>query len=339
MNFYVGVGIIADFNIKNKPCGVKNLCKRVFYITMWRFCRFATKQANMRLFYNSKQKGLAKSKKHVYIDYTNPSLDITTKGNDDDHDLHSKRGIRRLSCLSFKKGQTDEHYLYPKRKIRWMNRPFLLIIAFAVLAFNVNTAWANSTENMPIWEFIPEPLLSPLAILGAASIAWVIAIWTILANKKIQRRRVTVAYMSHLSWDGDYTEVRKKFLELKAQGIHFSKIAEDYHALPDKKHNAKQGKLSLKQQTIIDNHDIIRKILNEYESMAIAIRMGVYDKKIIKISRRQIILSDLRMSGSFIGTIRKKLKPKNAYETPDAIYKECCTLYKKWTGEELQIRS
>ena len=34
MNFYVGVGIIADFNIKNKPCGVKNLCKRVFYITM-----------------------------------------------------------------------------------------------------------------------------------------------------------------------------------------------------------------------------------------------------------------------------------------------------------------
>ena len=34
MNFYVGVGIIADFNIKNKPWGVKNLCKRVFYITM-----------------------------------------------------------------------------------------------------------------------------------------------------------------------------------------------------------------------------------------------------------------------------------------------------------------
>ena len=34
MNFYMGVGIIADFNIKNKPCGVKNLCKRVFYITM-----------------------------------------------------------------------------------------------------------------------------------------------------------------------------------------------------------------------------------------------------------------------------------------------------------------
>ena len=30
----MGVGIIADFNIKNKPCGVKNLCKRVFYITM-----------------------------------------------------------------------------------------------------------------------------------------------------------------------------------------------------------------------------------------------------------------------------------------------------------------
>ena len=30
----MGVGIITDFNIKNKPCGVKNLCKRVFYITM-----------------------------------------------------------------------------------------------------------------------------------------------------------------------------------------------------------------------------------------------------------------------------------------------------------------
>ncbi len=64
--------------------GILQICNKTRYI---------------RLFYNNKQKGLAKSKKHVYIDYTNPSLDITTKGNDDEHDLHSRRKVRRLSRL------------------------------------------------------------------------------------------------------------------------------------------------------------------------------------------------------------------------------------------------
>ncbi len=116
-----------------------------------------------------------------------------------------------------------------------MNRPFLLTIAFAVLAFNATIAQAQSSTEILTWWGTPEPLLSPLAILGAASVAWIIAIWTIQENKKIQKRLTTIKYMSHLSWDKDYTDMRKKFLELRAQGIRFSKIAEDYHALPRSK--------------------------------------------------------------------------------------------------------
>ena len=217
-----------------------------------------------------------------------------------------------------------------------MNRPFLLIIAFTVLAFNANIAWAQSSTEILTWWGIPEPFLAPLAILISSSVAWIIATWTILANKKIQRRRVTIAYMSRLSWGKDYTDMRKKFLELKAKKIDFSKIAEDYHALPDKKHNATKDKLSAKEQDIINNHNVIRKILNEYESMAVALKMGVYDKKIIKMSKKQIALSDLRTCGTFIDKTREKLGEKTEYPNPDFIYKECYALYKEWSGKDLE---
>ena len=217
-----------------------------------------------------------------------------------------------------------------------MNRPFLLIIAFAVLVFITSIAWANSTENMPIWWDIPEPLLSPLAIIFSAFIARKFAILTIQENKKIQKRRVTIEYTSRISWDKDYTDMRKKFLELKAKKIDFSKIAEDYHALPDKKHNATKDKLSAKEQDIINNHNVIRKILNEYETMAVALKMGVYDEDIIKMSKKQIALSDLRTCGTFIGTTRKKLGTKNEYANPEVVYKECCDLYKEWSGKDLE---
>ncbi len=223
-----------------------------------------------------------------------------------------------------------------------MNRPFLLTIAFAVLVFNTSIAWADSSTEILTWRSNLEPLFTllkpffaPLAILISSAVTWIIATWTILANKKIQRRRVTVDYMSRLSWGKDYTEVRKNFLELKAQGIHFSKIAENYDALP-KKHSTAKNTLSTEEQTIIDNHDIIRKILNEYEAMAVAIRMGVYDKKIIKISREQAVLSDLRTCGTFIGATRTARGVKTEYPNPGAIYKECCDLYKEWSGKDLE---
>ncbi len=229
--------------------------------------------------------------------------------------------------------------MYIKRRVPWMNRPFLLTIAFAVLAFNANTAWANSDESFPIWWEIVKWLLSPLAILISACVAGCIANRTIKENKKNQQRLTTIKYMLRLSWDSDYTEVRKKFLKLKAAKINFAKIAEDYHILLDKK-NSKAGiKLDDEEQATIDNHEIIRKILNEYEFMAIAIKTGSYDDDIIKTNIKQTVLSDLRTCGAFIGTTRKKLNAKNEYITLDTIYNECCDLYKKWSGNGLETLS
>ncbi len=217
-----------------------------------------------------------------------------------------------------------------------MNRPFLLTIAFAVMVFNANIAQAQSSTEILTWWGIPEPFLSPLAIIFSACVAGCLAILTIQENKKIQKRRVTIEYTSRLSWDKEYTDKRKKFLEIKATRIDFSKIAEDYHALPDKKHNAEKNKLSAKEQTIINNHNVINEILNEYEAMAIAIKMDVYDEDIIKLDMKQAVLSDLRTCGTFIRTTRMARGVKNEYPNPEAIYKECCDLYKEWSGKDLE---
>ena len=69
-----------------------------------------------------------------------------------------------------------------------MNPPFLLTIAFAVLALNANIAWAQSNTEILTWWGIPEPLLSPLAILISACVAGYVANRTIQENKKIQKR-------------------------------------------------------------------------------------------------------------------------------------------------------
>ncbi|MCA8834975.1 MAG: DUF4760 domain-containing protein [Proteobacteria bacterium] len=219
-----------------------------------------------------------------------------------------------------------------------MNRPFLLTIAFAVLVFNANTAWANSTTNIPIgWDVF----LSPIAILISAGVAWYVAGRTIKENEIVQRRRVTMTYILRLSRGNDYAPLRKDFLELKAQKINFSKIAEDYNDLSKSNKNNSKAKVGLTkdEHDTIKNHDIIAQMLNEYESMAIAIKLGSYDEDIIKMSRKQIVLSDLRICGSFIGTTRKNLSTKNEYAKPDAVYKECCDLYKKWSGNGLETLS
>ncbi len=222
-----------------------------------------------------------------------------------------------------------------------MNRPFLLTIAFAVLAFNASIAQAQSSTKILTWWGIPEPFLSPLAIIFSACVAGCLAILTIQENKKIQRRRITMTYILRLSRGNDYAPLRKDFLELKAAKINFSKIAEDYNDLSKSNKNNSKATVGLTkdEHDTIKNHDIIAQMLNEYESMAIAIKLGSYDEDIIKMSRKQIVLSDLRICGSFIGTTRKNLNTKNEYAKPEAVYKECCDLYEKWSGNGLETLS
>ncbi len=225
------------------------------------------------------------------------------------------------------------------KRVLQLNYLALFIIVFILNICSHLTAWANLSTEIPTWGDIPEPLLSSLlSLLGViipTAVAWGIAIWTLQKNEKIQKRRITIDYISNLSWSNDYTQVRRKFLELKATRIDFSKIAEDYHALPKKRSTARNV-LSLEEQTIIDNHEVIRKILNEYESMAGALKIGAYDEDIIKMSKKQAVLSDLRTCGTFIGATRTARGVKNEYPNPEAIYNECCDLYKEWSGKNLE---
>jgi hypothetical protein len=156
--------------------------------------------------------------------------------------------------------------------------------------------------------------------------------------KAMQTKRATVDYISSLSWDNDYIVARQKFLNLKNRHVKFEKIATDYEKFKARPVGSKNQKLTAAQLKLSEEHSSIMVMLNEYESMAVAVNNGVYNTKILQDNMKQRVLTDLRACGPFIRVTREE-SSKDGYDDPEALYKECCGLYKEWSGRPLEVQS
>jgi hypothetical protein len=58
----------------------------------------------------------------------------------------------------------------------------------------------------------------------------------------------------------------------------------------------------------------VRDLLNYFETLAIGVRMGIYDKRTVLLSRKQQIIHTFKYSQSYIKSIREKLENKCLYE-------------------------
>lgn len=90
------------------------------------------------------------------------------------------------------------------------------------------------------------------------AIAAVIAIWGVLTQRSIARRRATLDHFTRINPDRDMIEARKKFLELAAAPGGLAKWADPEHEASDEA--AK-----------------IRLVLNDFELVSVAIQFGIMD--------------------------------------------------------------
>ena len=58
----------------------------------------------------------------------------------------------------------------------------------------------------------------------------------------------------------------------------------------------------------------IRELLNYFETLSIGVRMGIYDKRTVLLSRKQQIIHTFKYSKSYIDSIREKLDNKCLFD-------------------------
>ncbi len=179
--------------------------------------------------------------------------------------------------------------------------------------------------------FIYDPkysrFLGPLAILLSAFGAWIFAYFSIRTNSKMARQKSTFDYLSKISWDQDYIEAKKIFISAKVGPKKLTQVARDYEAL--KVRNGHE--LSDSEKETIKVHSAIKNILNEYEALAIAIRSGALDEKMVRENIKQQYLDHVRACSEFIDYTRQQIVNQGAaYKNPESIWRELQTLQKKW---------
>ncbi len=93
--------------------------------------------------------------------------------------------------------------------------------------------------------------------------------------------------------------------------INSSKFLRDYHFDNDKS-------VALIATSDIEKYkelqDKIDPILNYFESLSIGVRMGIYDRLTVRLSRKQQIINVFAYSKPYIENIRDKLKNKRLFE-------------------------
>ena len=148
------------------------------------------------------------------------------------------------------------------------------------------------------------------SILGV--VAALIAIWGVVTQRSVARRRATLDLISALERDRDVIEARRKFIALaKAPGG----LAPYADADKEPTHEAQS----------------IRLILNEFELIAIGIQRGIVDYELYKRWNRSGAIMVWNYAAPFVMTLR-------ARTSNDAIYHEFQEMVRWLKGEIMPKR-
>jgi hypothetical protein len=164
---------------------------------------------------------------------------------------------------------------------------------------------ATVTESLKYWG----ETLGFWVQTGALIISAIAAVWLIAANYRSDRRRHTVEIAKELIRDREITETKKVMATLHAQQKgNFARYL-DQRGSPE--------------------YMAIMKTLNNYEFIAIGIRAGAFDEKIIKRMQFSITSRDWESLCPFINELRTQTKI-------DTLFQEFEWLGKRWTKSPLK---
>lgn len=170
-------------------------------------------------------------------------------------------------------------------------------------------------------------LLSPGAILISAAGAWWFANASISNARDISRKKRTFDYLSKLSWDRDYIEAKNKFLAIKIGPKKLRAVAEEYERLKTNGSATVGADTPAHVMETINEHSAIKNILNEYEALAVAIRLDALDESMMKSNIQQQFVEHVDACKEFIEYTRKN---SHNFAKPDRIWCELQALAENW---------
>lgn len=149
-----------------------------------------------------------------------------------------------------------------------------------------------------------------ILLIGLATI--IVAVITILSQRKMSRRASTLDYLVRVDTDRDILDARKTF---SAVTSNYSEILK--YAQKDQYHS----KIATK----------IRLILNENEKIAIGIQFGALDGRYIRRTLRGSLINDFRVAAPYIYELRQ-------LTSNPAIYHEFEELVRVLSGNKMPRR-
>jgi hypothetical protein len=151
------------------------------------------------------------------------------------------------------------------------------------------------------------------AVLLIGLCAGLIAIWGIISQRDISRRRATIEYIAKTEIDNDMIKARRDFVELARASGGLAPWAD-----VDKE---KEDKLQS-----------IKIVLNEFELISIAIQRGVFDFQIYSRWKKTGTIQYWRFGAPFIVALR-------ARTDNDALFHEFEEMVKWLKGEQMPHRT
>jgi hypothetical protein len=136
------------------------------------------------------------------------------------------------------------------------------------------------------------------AVLIVGSIAAIIAVWGVLTQRSIARRRATLDHITRTESDGDLIAAQRKFIELAT---------------------AAGGLGPWAAQEKGEDVQSIRLVLNELELVSIGIQRGIIDFELYKLWRRSGVIRFWNYSSPFVIALRARLNNDSIYHEFEAM--------------------
>lgn len=145
--------------------------------------------------------------------------------------------------------------------------------------------WNGLTNTVKMSIFQAASINEIEAVLIAAALAAVIAVWAVITQRIVTRRSNTLMVLREIDSDRDLIEARDKFIIVTKDAVGIEQYAD----------------LAKRDDP---NTAAIRLVLNSHERIALGIQFGIIDKEFFSRHSRGTILRDWSLAAPFVYKVR-----------------------------------
>ena len=157
--------------------------------------------------------------------------------------------------------------------------------------------------------------VGPLVIGCAATIAAIISVKSIQANKEVARKRATLDLIERSESTEHYQSLYAAFSQVRKDPAGLMQLAD------------------ITNPNLLEQRQKVLNYLNHYELIAIGIKMGILDETVYKAFMRSTVVRDWEAAREFVTHIRTPSEDSGSEVSANAAFSAFEALAQKWSPE------